>query len=124
VRSLLVEASIVPIPANQKARIRSVKSLGVLGSLASVSGWLRDCGFTGSEIDIVVNKGKANARQESSRTSGEKARRNSAAPSAPQRGRHHRLDMIAATRRQQQYDQRHRSGAAYFGGVAPLPGSV
>jgi hypothetical protein len=75
VRSLLVEASIVPIPANQKARIRSVKSLGVLGSLASVSGWLRDCGFTESEIDIVVNKGKANARQESSRASGEKARR-------------------------------------------------
>jgi HK97 family phage prohead protease len=56
-KALLVEASIVPIPANQKARVRSVKSLGVLGSLASVKGWLRDCGFTESDIDIVVNKG-------------------------------------------------------------------
>lgn len=56
-KALLVEASIVPIPANQKARVRSVKSLGVLGSLASVSGWLRDCGFTEREIDIIVTKG-------------------------------------------------------------------
>jgi HK97 family phage prohead protease len=58
-KALLVEASIVPIPANQKARIRSVKSLGALDSLASVSGWLRNSGFEDGEIDVIVNKGFA-----------------------------------------------------------------
>ena len=38
--------------------------------------------------------------------------------------RHHRLDFIAAARRHQGDDQRHRSGAAYFNSVAPLPGSA
>lgn len=58
-KALLVEASVVPVPANQKARIRSVKSLGVLGSIDNVKGWLRESGFDDREIEIIMTKGFA-----------------------------------------------------------------
>lgn len=56
-KALLVEASIVPIPANQKARIRSVKNLGVLASRAAAAGWLRESGFSEAEVETILTKG-------------------------------------------------------------------
>lgn len=53
----LLEASIVSIPANQNARVRSVKCDGVLISRLAMREWLKDNGFGDAEIDIAMTKG-------------------------------------------------------------------
>lgn len=54
----LVEISPVTFPANQKARVRSVKAIEDLQSLAEVEKYLRDAGFTKSEAVAVVSRCK------------------------------------------------------------------
>lgn len=58
-KATLLEASVVSIPANQAARVRSVKSEGVLKSREALTDWLRGCGFTVAECDTVITKGFA-----------------------------------------------------------------
>jgi len=54
-KATLVECSIVAVPANRGARVRSVKSL--LGSPAELHEWLADAGFDDREIDVVISRG-------------------------------------------------------------------
>lgn len=56
-KATLLEASIVSIPANQGARVRSIKSDGVLISREVTIEWLKGNGFDEHEIDIVMARG-------------------------------------------------------------------
>lgn len=52
-KAILLEVSIVTIPAQPKARVRQVKSMTSEGYRE----WLGDCGFDDDEIKIVMTKG-------------------------------------------------------------------
>ena len=52
-KAWLLEASIVSMPAQPKARIRSVKSMTGDG----LCDWLEECGFGADEITILMTKG-------------------------------------------------------------------
>jgi len=54
-RASLIEVSVVSVPAQPKARVRSVKSL--LESRDSVIEWLADNGFDDDEIAVITQKG-------------------------------------------------------------------
>lgn len=53
-KAKLVECSIVSIPANDGARVRSVKELE---TPAHARDWLRDNGFMSHEIELIMTKG-------------------------------------------------------------------
>jgi len=54
-RALLLEGSIVAMPANQGARVRGVKH--ALSSRDMMREWLSENGFAANEIDIAMRKG-------------------------------------------------------------------
>jgi len=54
-RAKLIECSVVSVPAQPKARVRSVKSL--LESRDSIIEWLADNGFDDEEIAVIATKG-------------------------------------------------------------------